>query len=102
MFKLLRNIPNNKKYFSTVKENIWNINNIDLIHKDIDYIYNYQEPFVMCEIPPPPYCNLCKRYVTKNKCYLKNYANRYNSLSIVSSDNKIYCPIFEKKENKDN
>lgn len=102
MFKLLRKIPNNKKYFSTVKENIWKINNIDLIHKDIDYINSYQEPFILCEIPPPLYCNFCNRYITKNKCYSKTYISSYNSLSVVSGNNKIYCPIFGKKENKDN
>lgn len=105
MFKLLRKIPNNKKYFSTVKENIWKINNIDLIHKDIDYINSYQEPFILCEIPPPPFCNMCNRYITKNKCYSKNYISKYNSSAIAAYTNPIFCPIFGnsfEKENKDN
>ena len=102
MFKLLRKIPTNQKYFSTAKDNVWNMKNIDLVHKDIKYINNYEDPFVLCEIPPPPYCNFCNRYITKNKCYSKTYINSYNSLSVVSGNNKIHCPIFEKKENKDN
>ena len=102
MFKFLSNIPKSKKYFSTVTENIWKISNIDLIHKDIDYINSYQEPYVLCEIPPPPYCNFCNKYITKNRCYSKNYINKYNILSIVTNENIIYCPIFGKKENKDN
>ena len=102
MFKLFKKLPINKKYFSTVKDNIWHMNNIDLLHQDVKYINNYDEPFVLGEIPPPPYCIFCNKYITRNRCYSKKYINKYNSLSIVTSDNEIYCPIFGKKENKDN
>jgi hypothetical protein len=100
MFKLLRKIPNNKQYFPKVKYNIWKINNIDLLHKDTDYINNYQEPFILCEIPPPPFCSMCNRYITKNKCYSKKFISKYNSSAITSYIKPIYCPVFENSYKK--
>ena len=91
-----------KRYSCSSSLNI--VTDLELLHKDFNYIQNYEVKSSMTSIVeiPPPYCNKCNQYV-QNKCNFDLFHIDIDDIDLMANPVlNINCPIFGKIDTKTN